>query len=150
MEQKLILIDLESFILNFYNIKIEKNKKIYYLIASTGKIGNKGTTTIIYSGEDYGYCKKEFWKRVNDKKVENYRSLKEVIPEIKNIFSRRENIFVCDLCKKELSERLYKKIDKYLRNETSVDIEKDSPLKNKIACFDCQAKYGVYKGKNNE
>lgn len=150
MEQKLIFIDLESNVLNFYNIKIEKNNKKYYIIVTTGKIGNKGTTSIVYESSDYVYTKTEFWKRVNDKKNQNYKPLKDVVLKVNDIFKEEDNRYKCDLCKKELDKRLYYKIDKYLRNETTVDKEKDNPICEKVACFECQSKYGVYKGKMGE
>lgn len=150
MEQKLVFIDLELAVVNFYNIKIEKNKNQYYLIVSTGKIGNKGTTTLVYKGSDYGYCKKEFWRRVNNKKTQKYKNMEDILPQINKIFSLEKNSYLCDVCKKELGKRLYYKIDNYLRNETIVDSDDSHPLNNKIACFDCQIKYGVFKGKNAE
>lgn len=147
MEQSLVFIDLTESILNFYNIKIEKNKKLYYLIVSSGKIGNKGTTSIVYKGADYEFCQKEFWKRVNDKKFQKYKPLNEVLPKINDIFGLAVDVFECDLCKKNIDKRLYFKIDKYLRNETTVDTEDCHPLKNKVVCFECQSKYNIYKGK---
>lgn len=147
MEQNLIYIDLKSSVLNFYNIKIEKNKKMYYLIVSTGKIGNRGTTNILYKGTDYDFCQKEFWKKVNDKKFQNYKSYNDVLPQINEIFGLPSNVFTCDLCKKQIEKRLYFKINKYLRNETDIDNDEEHPLSKKVACFECQSKYNLYKGK---
>lgn len=150
MEQNLIFIDLRANLANFYNIKIEKNNDVYYLIVSQGKMGNKGTTTIAYKGNDYSYCKNEFWKRVNDKKVQKYVKMNDVIDKINKLFGIKVDNFCCDICNKELSERLYNKIDVYLRTETDVDKDKSHVLRNKVACFECQMKSGVYKGKNTE
>lgn len=147
MEQKLIFIDLTSSILNFYNIKIEKNKNRYYVIVSTGKIGNKGNTSIAYEGTDYELCKKEFWKRVNDKKFQKYKPYDDILPKLNEIFDLSSGLFTCDLCKKQLGKRLYSKINNYLRNETEVDSDESHPLRNKVACFECQSKYNLYKGK---
>lgn len=147
MEQKLVFIDLEASVLNFYNIKIEKNKNIYYLIVSTGKIGNKGSTSIVYKGDDYDVCKKEFWKRVNDKKFQKYKPYDDILPKLNEMFDLSSNMFVCDLCKKQIGKGLYSKINNYLRKETDVDTDNTHPLQNKVACFECQSKYNLYKGK---
>lgn len=147
MQQKLIFIDLATSVLNFYDIKIERNKKNYYVIVSTGKIGNKGTTSIVYKGNDYDVCKNEFWRRVNDKKTQKYKPYNDVLPKINEIFDLTPGEFVCDICNKQLEKRLYSKINNYLRNETEVDDDEGHPLNNKVACFDCQSKYNLYKGK---
>lgn len=148
MHRELIFIDISNSIIMFYDIKIEKNKKQYYLIATSGKIGNKGKTTIIYKGRDYSYCKNEFWKRVNDKKQQKYRNLNEVTPYLDSLFGLEKNKYVCDICDKELPENLYNKINSYLRNETDVDKDSTNQLFGKVACFECQHKFGVYKGKD--
>lgn len=147
MHQELIFIDISNAIVMFYNIKIEKNKKQYYLIVTSGRIGNKGKTVIVYKGQDYSYCKNEFWKRVNDKKQQNYKSLNDVIPVLDSLFGVEKNKYTCDICNKELSVKLYNKINIYLRNETNVDRDNGSSLCGKVACFECQHKFGVYKGK---
>lgn len=148
MEQKLMFINLENNILKFYNIKIEKNKNKYYVVVTKGKIGNKGVTNIVYTGSDYDVCKNEFWKRVNDKKAIKYKPYAEVLDEINKIFEIKGNQYTCDICHKELEKKLYFKINSYLRKETSVDDDKDHDLCNKVACFECQSKFNLYKGKN--
>ena len=148
MEQKLVFINLDESICSFYNIKIEKNSSEYYLIVSSGKIGNKGKVSIVYRGKNYSECKKEFWDRVNEKKLLKYKKLEEVSNEINKIFSDTEHKYVCGICQKELNKTLYSKINNYLRKETEVDSDKENPLYKKIACFECQSKLGIYKGKN--
>lgn len=150
MNQELVFIDINKSILMFYNIKIEKNKTNYYLIVTYGKIGNKGKTIIIYKGNDYSFCKNEFWKRVNDKKQQNYKKLSDVSKLIDNIFNIDSDDYVCAICNKQLNQILYNKINRYLREETNVDDDKKNVLYGKVACFECQNKYGVYKGKNIE
>ncbi|MGU8833513.1 WGR domain-containing protein (plasmid) [Clostridium perfringens] len=144
MEQKLILIDLMNQRALFYNIKIEKSKDNYMLVATSGKIGNKGVTAILYKGEDYTLCKNEFWKKIYEKKSNNYRLLKDSINKINAIFGFSE--YFCDMCGESIEASLYKKIDNYLRNETSVDSDRKD-IKDKVLCFKCQKKEGIYKGK---
>lgn len=148
MHQELIFIDISNSVAMFYNIKIEKNKKQYYLIVTSGRIGNKGKTIIIYKGQDYSHCKNEFWKRVNDKKQQKYKNLNEVSSTLDSLFGLEKSRCACDICGKELSEKLYNKINLYLRNETEVDSDGDNQLFGKVACFECQHKFGVYKGKD--
>lgn len=143
----MVYIDLKSMTANFYNIKIEKNKKVYYLIVNSGKVGNKGTTSIVYESDNYSFCKNEFWRRVNDKRQQKFKDLNEMIDKIDMLFNDEEKKYCCDICNKELEKSLYNKIDAYLRNESDVDADELHPLYKKIACFDCQIKLGVYKGK---
>lgn len=147
MERKMIFIDLKSMVANFYNIKIEKNKKTYYVIVNSGKIGNKGTTLIAYEADNYSFCKNEFWRRVNNKKNQGFRELKDVSEQIELLFRDMEKPSCCDICKKEIEVSLYDKINDYLRNESDADKDSSNILYNKVACFDCQIKLGVYKGK---
>lgn len=150
MERKMVFIDLKSMTSNFYNIKLEKNKKVYYLIVNSGKIGNKGTTSIVYESDNYSFCKNEFLRRVNDKKEKNFKDLNEMIVKIDNLFQNEKIKYCCDICNKELEKSLYNKIDTYLRSDSNVDDNELNPLYKKVACFDCQIQLGVYKGKINK
>lgn len=141
MEQNLVLIDLVNNATLFYDIKIDKINDEYYIVATHGKIGNKGSSSVVFKNKNYNLVKKEFWARVNERKSSNYKSRMDILPKINSLFGI--STYQCGLCKKTIDKKLYDKINKFLREETDID-DKQPLLKNKVICLECQKSENIY------
>lgn len=144
LQKKLFFIDILNDKILFFAITLEKNNNEHVLYTSSGKIGNKGVTTVVHKGTDYELYKSEFWKKVAFKKSQGYKEDVCVINKLSELFCL--DYRVCDCCGNKIKLDLYEKINHYLRTES--DLDNNEKWKYAVLCFACQKKMNIYKFKN--
>lgn len=141
MNKSLIYIDIDKDKCLFYDISLEKEKLEYAIITKSGRLGNKGVCTILFSNTDYTKVKDYYISKVNEKKSEGFREREGVEDALNKLF--RIPVYRCAICKKKMEKEFYEKVNRYLRFETAVDKDPENAAYKKVICIDCQKKYKV-------
>lgn len=78
-----------------------------------------------------------------DKKRAEYRKTKKD----EKIFKEKASMHKCDLCHKNIPEKLFNKINDWARGDGQWDKTKDFIGYKKILCIDCQIEHDIFKKK---
>lgn len=147
LNYQLIKIDFKDEIYRYSHIVLIKhNKQTLQLVSRSGKLGNKGKTTILAEVENTDTNLKEAMKKAKEhmrnKKKEGYVFQEDMENKMSTLYQNESR---CDVCGDFMEKDLYHKINEWGRNEGGWDKRKTCSGYQKVLCIPCQMDKNLYK-----
>lgn len=147
LNYQLVKIDFKEDAYRYSHIVLTKlNKQTLQLTSKSGKLGNKGKTTVLLEIENNDDNLKEAMKKAKDfmreKKKEGYVFQEDMENKISNLYRNESR---CDLCGDFMEKDLYQKINDWARKDGGWDKRKTCPGHRKVLCIPCQMDNNLYK-----
>jgi len=157
LKKEMILIDFKKNEFNFYHVEVlSVGYNELQVITNFGKLGNKGKENIVRLN-DYKEAMKIAYKKIYDKKSAGYISKEKMENAItaaasfyqkqvseKPVKSKKQKALSCDICKKDIEEKLYKRINDWARGGGNWDKNPDFIGFKKVLCVNCQIDHEIY------
>lgn len=156
LKKEMIFIDFEKNEFNFYHVEVlSVGYNELQVITNYGKLGNKGKENIVRLS-DYKEAMKLAYKKIYDKKSSGYISkekMKDAITAAASFYQKEETNrkskskkvnYSCQLCGKDIDEKLYKKINDWARGGGNWDSDENFVGYKKVLCVSCQIDHEIY------
>lgn len=152
LKKELVLIDFKKNAFKFYNVEvISLGYNDIQVIYTSGKLGNKGKTTM-NRFIDFNEARKNAYKKIYDKKGEGFINKEHMIGWLgqseDNHKKNEKNVqrkYKCSECKNDIKKVNYFKINEWARGEGNWDYDRKSPGYKKVLCIDCQFKHNIFR-----